>query len=145
MLKIREVDTDDDEIVDVIHWLDRQCFPQEGRGDPEQGWWWLVFHTDPYTTPIAYAGMVKSRSTPNGVYFNRCGVLPAFRGQGLQKKLIRVRQCKAKRLGFTTVVSDTNEAASANNLIACGFRMFSPKLRWGLASSTYWRKSLCQT
>ncbi|MFZ9885412.1 MAG: GNAT family N-acetyltransferase, partial [Ilumatobacteraceae bacterium] len=49
----------------------------------------------------------------------------------------------AKDLGMTQAVTDTTDnVASANALIATGFRLFDPDDPWGLPNTLYWRKSL---
>lgn len=53
------------------------------------------------------------------------GVLPAYRGRGFQKLLIRARVAEAVRLGLPKIESGTvgwNEF-SRRNLVACGFRL----------------------
>ena len=76
-------------------------------------------------------------------YLARAGVLPEFRGQGLQKRLIKVREEFAREHGMPALICDTcDNPASANSLIACGFKMFQPQEPWGLPRSVYWRKFL---
>jgi GNAT superfamily N-acetyltransferase len=70
-------------------------------------------------------------------------VLPAYRGRGLQRKLIAIRERKAKRLGFTATYSDTYcNPHSSNNLIASGYRMFTPPVEYGAEGTCYWKKNL---
>jgi GNAT superfamily N-acetyltransferase len=89
-----------------------------------------------------FAAMMQSSKTPEAVYLARAGTLEAFRGRGLQKKLIRERLKFAKDLGMTQAITDTTDnVASANALIATGFRMFEPDDPWGLPNTLYWRKS----
>jgi hypothetical protein len=46
----------------------------------------------------------------------------------------------AKALGMNWVITDTNEnPASANNLIATGFKMFEPSEPWGFKTALYWK------
>jgi GNAT superfamily N-acetyltransferase len=70
-------------------------------------------------------------------------VLPEFRGQGLQKRLIRIRLKTAKAIGMNWAVTDTyDNPASGNNMIACGFKLFIPSDPWGVGRTLYWRKRI---
>jgi L-amino acid N-acyltransferase YncA len=70
-------------------------------------------------------------------------VLPAHRGQGIQKRLIRVRLRQARALGWNWVVTDTHDnPASSNSLIARGFKLFDPSKPWGADKTLYWRLKL---
>jgi GNAT superfamily N-acetyltransferase len=139
---IREVDGNEATIGHILLSLDRILFPEDAftRIDPKTGFWWIAFTET--LTPFAYAGMKPAARTPNAGYLHRCGVLPDFRGAGLQRRLIQIRVRKAKQLGFESVVSDTNDLASANNLIRCGFRLHKPVWKWGTKTSLYWQKQL---
>jgi predicted acetyltransferase len=77
-------------------------------------------------------------------YLCRAGVLaPKFRGRGLQKLMIQKRVTYARRRKWSVVVTDTHEnLASANSLIACGFRLYAPDTKWSFETSLYWRKQL---
>lgn len=74
-------------------------------------------------------------------YLARAGVRDKYRGQGLQRRLIKSRIRAAKAQGATTIVTDTTatNAPSANSLIRCGFRVYVPAWRWALPNSIYWR------
>lgn len=116
--------------------LDKQCL--EGAA-----WYtyadalWLAYHGD---RPVAYAAMAPSLQWSNVGYLCRAGVIPEYRGLGIQKRLIRVRVNYAKKLNYVAVVTDTtSNPASANSLISCGFRMYEPMLPWAFKNTCYWR------
>lgn len=89
---------------------------------------------------VAGFAILSHRSTVTG-YLSRAGVYPFARGQGIQRRLIRARIAEAKRRGYEYVVSDTyNNPASANSLIAEGFRMFDPKKPW--SAGLHWRRKV---
>jgi GNAT superfamily N-acetyltransferase len=128
----------------AIEALDRLCFPDDEPYPLAGSLWWLV-RTAGY--PLAFAGLHPDptgwdRDCPGGAAFLcRAGVLPAFRGRGLQKRLIRAREAYAKKhldkrwLVTYTLVSNPE---SSNSLIACGFKLFVPA---GAEKGTlYWRK-----
>ena len=69
--------------------------------------------------------------------------MPAYRGLGVQKKLIRVRERMARSLGWKWLISDTyNNPASTNNLTACGFKMYVPTTPYAGEGTLYWRKRI---
>lgn len=140
--RIREVDGLDDEIEQTIHALHSQTssFPAIESGAFERGYWWLAYFLD---EPVAFAGLVPSASWENVGYLKRAGVLPEHRGHGLQRRLMRVRENKAKRLGWTHIISDcTDNLHSANNFIRCGYQLYQPSRPWAFANTLYWRKEL---
>jgi GNAT superfamily N-acetyltransferase len=153
--KIREVDGEDE--LEELRSLHDECFggeaPQITDNDVINGHWWLVWEKEwhifapaPHwgSHPIAFAGLKQSLRFDNVGYLYRVGVMPAYRGQGLQKRLITVREAKAKRLGYIALVTDTTDnPASANSLINCGFHIHEPYVVWGPNPRTiYWRKWL---
>ncbi len=138
---VRQVNPKDPEIWAIIARLQLQTLPYDVPQKPSEGWWWLCY-TDA-GIPIGYAGMVPSRRWQETGYLSRAGVLEQHQGQGLQKRLIRVRITKAKQLGYKWLLSDTSEnPASANSLIACGFKMYEPSSPYGLETSLYWRRKI---
>jgi GNAT superfamily N-acetyltransferase len=145
--KIKEVDATDDHYAEEIVTLhDLTFFDPMIRPDLPRGYWWLVWHFDDWSSPkypIAFCGLTEAQHTRGYGYLKRAGVLKAYRGQGLQRRLITVRERKARKLGLTTMVTDTTEnPASANSLIGAGYRIFEPENRWAFKHSIYWRKSL---
>ena len=136
---IRKVDTGDAKVAETIAKLHRLTL---GAGCPFpylSGHWWLVFSKD---APVGFAGMKETTHGGAG-YLCRAGVLRAHRGHGLQRKLIRVRERQAVANGWTQCCSDTSDnPISANNLIACGYRIFNPAKPWGFRHTIYWRRTL---
>lgn len=126
--------------------LDHACFgssaPALTKSEILRGYWWFVYHpSEP--AAVAYAGLTPSTYGPRVGYLKRAGVLEAFRGNGLQKRLLRVRERKARALGWKAIVTDTTDnPASANSLIAAGYKIFTPDFPWGFSSTIYWRKYL---
>lgn len=117
-----------------------QGFPVDVVEPPTEGTWWLVYFDG---EPVGFAGMKPARTDRNAVYLSRSGVLPGHRGKGLQKRLIRARLAEAKRQGRTRAITTTFEnPPSANNLIATGFRQYSPAEPWGPDGTAYWTRSI---
>jgi GNAT superfamily N-acetyltransferase len=143
--KIREVDASDEETADLIHEFNRSSdlkFPKlvEDELEGVNCFWWLGYYGD---EPIAFAGMVPSRLYPNAGYLKRSGVFPEHRGNGLQLRFFRAREQKARKIGWTMLVSETvtENIHSANNFIRAGYRLFEPKEKWA-RDSIYWKKDI---
>ena len=139
MYRIREVDGQDDDIAETLTELHRLTF-FDGAPVPgfDHGHWWLVLHAG---EPAAFAGLVRSTRGCNAGYFCRVGILKTHRGKGLQLRLTRALESRARRNGWSAVVSDTTDnLASANNFIRAGYRLYQPSIPWAWPHSLYWRK-----
>jgi hypothetical protein len=124
----------------LLRYMQRQILPADNVICPSNGWWWVAYLKD---EACAFACLMPSASWEDTVYLARAGVIMHHEGNGLQKKLIRARCKFARQLGKVWAVSDTTDnPASANSLIAEGFRMFEPSKPWGAERTIYWRKSL---
>ena len=141
MYRIREVDAQDDEIADALADLHRLTF-FDGAAIPEFDWghWWLAYLE---RMPVAFAGVVPSTRAYNAGYFSRVGVLKKHSGNGLQLRLMRTLESRARHNGWNCIVSDTtNNLASANNFIRAGYRLYQPQYPWAWPNTLYWRKSI---
>lgn len=78
------------------------------------------------------------------VLFTRAGVIPVWRGKGVQKRLIRLRAAKAKRLGHEVAIAYVMgmNCASSNSLIGCGFKLYEPADLYAGKQAIYLRKVL---
>jgi ribosomal protein S18 acetylase RimI-like enzyme len=128
----REDELEEIVALDLSLGLGRECPPSADTD------WWGAWDGSEL---VGYAG---GRLIDTGAYYlSRAGVVPEYRGRGLQKRLIRVRVARARKLGAPRVVTYTNpiNAASNNSLIACGFKTTKP---WETATSEWlhWRKVL---
>ena len=134
---IRAVDFLEEE--EEIRELHRVCFDIRLKNFGH-GFWWVAYLDD---VAVAFAGLHASVQWERTGYLARAGVHPAARGHGLQRRLIRVRIAKARRLGWQWLVTDTVEnPTSSNNLIECGFRAFEPAKPWATKAAAYWRLKL---
>lgn len=140
---IREVDGGDDEHALDIALLHRLTFGDCAPAvETNYGHWWLVYFADD-PMPVAFAGLTQSSLAPNVGYLKRAGVLRKHTGQGLQSRLIRTREARARRNGWSRIVTDTTDnVQSANNLIRAGYRMFAPAYPWAFPTTLYWTKNL---
>ena len=141
MYKIREVDPQDEEVADALAELHQLTFCDGTRvPDFEQGHWWIAFHE---LKPIAFAGAVPSTHIAKAGYLCRVGVVMPHCGHGLQVRLTRALEARARRSGWKAIVSDTTDnCVSANNFIRQGYRLFEPASPWAWQHTLYWRKEL---
>lgn len=139
--RIREVDGADDEIAETLLELDTAIFGDTApRIKPEEGYWWAAYHGKEI---VAYAGMSPSLAVPDAGYLDRCGVMPDHRGHRLQARLLRVRENKARKLGWTCIRTDTtSNPPSSNSLIRAGYKIFTPRIPWAFNHTIYWKKEL---
>lgn len=142
-MRIRAVKPEDPAIAALLQYLQLSALPYDipiAASHTTTDYWWVAFDD---VHPVAFAALTLSAQWGDTGYLSRAGVLPAYRGQGLQKKLIKVRERKAKQLGWQWLVTDTTDnPPSANNLIDCGFKTFIPSRPWGFDSTIYWKKKL---
>lgn len=143
--RVKEVDASDDEIADTIRQFNKEAdadFPDlaDYELEGEHCYWWLAYFD---SEPVAFAGMVPSRLYYEAGYLKRSGVSAQHRGHGLQLRFFKAREAKAKRIGWSMLISETtNTIHSANNFIRAGYRLFEPKERWAFQNSLYWMKQL---
>lgn len=124
----------------TLNQLQRETFPADEKVKPDHGFWWLATYA---RIPVAFCAMSHVESWEYTGYLSRVGVMPSHRGQGLQRRLMRACERKAKSLGWARIISSTyNNPASANNFIALGYRCYEPQTRWGADGTVYWIKEL---
>lgn len=145
MYRIREVDGDDEDVAETLDMLHDLCFMDAAlRVKYDYGYWWIAY----YGKEVAgFAGLVPSTIGPGVGYLKRAGVLPEHRGRGLQRRLLKVRERRARELGWSQVITDTTDnVPSANNLIRSGYKLFEPERAsaqpWAWKHSLYWMKEL---
>lgn len=135
-----KVDTSIRAIANQLEAMHLACFPDfpvtQMHGD-----WWFAMARDK-VEPVAFAGLWPSVRFPAAGYLCRAGVMPSARGQGLQRRMIKVREREAKRRQWTALFSDADAANphSVNNLFSCGFRAFTPPALWDGEGFVYFRK-----
>lgn len=140
MYHVREVDGA--EYFDELAALHKATFDDGAKVvDFTDGYWWIAFHKG--FDPAAFIGVKQSILGPPVGYFWRVGVLPHHRGNALQRRLMRAMEAKARKVGWSRIVTDTRDnPPSANNIIAAGYKMFSPDNPWAHSDACYWTKDL---
>jgi predicted acetyltransferase len=140
LMQIKRVDIRLDLVQMRLSVLQKKCLPNDKPYDTTSGYWWIATKNG---VDIGFAGLVHSSRWSDCCNLIRAGVVPDHRGQGLQKKFIRVRIRQAKALKMNWIVTSTyDNPASANSLIACGFKMFNPSKPWMAKHTSYWRLKL---
>jgi len=135
MIQIRLATEDE---IEEVSALDRTLLPEAPRASDNTEWWGAWDGID----LVAYAA---ARLLNNGVYFlSRAGVVESHRGHGLQKRLIRCRVARARKLCAPRAATYTapHNAASMNSLISCGFRVYEPDGAYVGDDVVYWRRVL---
>lgn len=123
MITIRRMPGED---IGLILDLDGLVFPADAPPILTPAAWWIA-HDDGGECGYAGASVWDAPSGPV-LYLSRAGVLPRARGQGLQRRFIRARERWARSIGLAEAYTYTHHASlsSANNLIACGYRLHKP-------------------
>jgi GNAT superfamily N-acetyltransferase len=119
-----------------ISGLDHICFPGDAPYNPVGSLWWVITSEG---KDVAFAG-IKPLKEGYG-FLCRAGVLKSHQGQGLHRRLLRVRLRAAKRLGMKGVITYTvsTNPKSMNNLIKAGLTLYNPAYRYA-GDVLYWRK-----
>ena len=126
------------EIKGILDDFDKKLFAGSPLYQKEGSYWWLTYDGE---YPVAFAGC-SPFFAQKSMFLARVGVLKDYHGQGLQKKLIKVRERIAKKLGMERIITYTSydNIPSANNLIDCGYKLYIPKWEWGVKHAYYFRK-----
>lgn len=126
MGRFRIVPTDD---IDRVKELDKFAFPgiTFTQDMEENHVWWLVHDMENPGKIAGYCGAVY-RPEHGYVYMSRAAVAAYAQGNGLQRRMIRVRVRWARNQGANRVVTYTllKNYDSIVNLLKCGFRFDTP-------------------
>lgn len=122
----------------AVRLLQKQIFTAEECVCTEGREWWLVWDGD---KAVGFAGI---KVMEDFAFMCLSGILPSYRGNGLQKRLIKARESFAKRCGLSEVITYTliTNPASSNNLIKRGYRLYEPQYAWQGRWVLYWSRSL---
>ena len=135
---VKKVDIRNPAIANLLLYLQKQILPADQPYEPTRGHWWIAYTES--GKPVGFAGLVRSTKWTDTGYLCRAGVMDGFTGHGIQKRLIKSRLAQAKRLGWNWCITDTTDnPASSNSLISCGFKMYTPANPWGMSRALYWK------
>lgn len=108
-----------------------------------EGAWWVVWDASSAGALAGFCGVTPCPEIPGAAYLCRAGVMPDYRGRGLQRRMIRVREGWAIRNGYARMVTETTDnVISANNLIRAGYTLFNPPEPWSFKRAIYFTKQL---
>src|SRR5579871_385391 len=140
---ILEVDgLDHHELLHYMNGFEPERFPPLTSAHLAHGLWWLAVDDN---VAIGFAALVPFFGPNDGVgYLKRAYVLPQYRGQGMQASFVRLREERARSLGWHLLVTECagDNLASAKNLLRAGYEKFTPDQLWGEQDSVYFRKRL---
>ena len=135
---VRKVDIRVPSVQTTLTFLQKKILPEDIPYKTDRGHWWIAYAED--GKPVGFAGIVRSTRWTDTGYLCRAGVLDGFTGHGLQKRLIDARLRQAKKLGWNWCITDTTDnPASSNSLISCGFKIYTPSNPWSFKNAIYWK------
>ena len=135
---VRKVDIRVPSVQTTLNFLQKKILPEDIPYKTDRGHWWIAYAED--GKPVGFAGIVRSTRWTDTGYLCRAGVLDGFTGHGLQKRLIDARLRQARKLGWNWCITDTTDnPASSNSLISCGFKIYTPSNPWSFKNAIYWK------
>lgn len=140
MIKFKRLNKLKENDKQLLTTMQLHCLPDDDPYFPKNGQWWVGREKG---QAVAFCLIIPSAQWSDTAYLARSGVMPAWRGKGLQKRMITIRERFAKKQGYRWMVTDTTaNEASANSLISRGYKLYTPKRPWGYEVTLYWRKRL---
>jgi GNAT superfamily N-acetyltransferase len=131
-----------------LRWLDAEIFPSDTPSVVGTANWFLGWDKD---HAVAFCGWKPYFLNFDLVGFHyRAGVLPDYRGQGLQKKMVEKREDEMRRSNIKIAVTYTEvySAASMTTFINMGYRPYEATETTALCDLSkfrrmvHWRKNL---
>jgi len=136
--------------IETVRALHTILFPDTFFEGPELGnVYWIAWND--VDEPVGFCSVRPIRPTcdeprwSETAILSRAGVLPGYRGRGLQRRFISLRIKWARSVGFSRCVSYTlrsEPTTSARNLVRSGFLPYKPAVMWATEDVDYWEKEL---
>lgn len=116
--------TEDEQTVYALHLL---IFPCD-EWEPSDAYW-LV--RDEHGEPVGFCS-TKYLAAEKTVFFSRAGLLPRARGNGLQRRMIQVRERWAASIEAEAIVTYVvyGNNSSLANLLKRGYLLYEPARSW---------------
>lgn len=128
--------------IEKLEELDKSIFPKD-EPYPKKGCYWWIVEVD--GKPVGFAGIKVFGKT---AFLCRAGVKKGYRGRGIHKILIKVREkfCK-NHLAVDTIATYVafDNIRSMNNLIQSGYLAYKPPKKWlgiTIVPEVFFRKCL---
>lgn len=144
MVTIRRVKTLTPQVLKVLSRFDARFFGGCPPHPKDEAEWWIAYDGK---TPVGFAGLGFLDQDKTAVLV-RVAVLREFRGKGLHRRLISVREQYARKIRCKQVVAYTSvtNRPSMVALLKSGYEVYFPRLRWdgswGHKGWVYFRKRL---
>jgi GNAT superfamily N-acetyltransferase len=147
-IQFTSVDKSNLDMIRWIRYLDSEIFPIDIPSKIDPNHWFLGWHKN---DAIAFCAWQECMSDGTNVGFHyRAGVLPAYRGMGIQKQMLKLREDDMNKFNLTVAVSYTEvySSESMRSLISCGYRPFTATDNTNLTTIdrykrfVYWKKNL---
>lgn len=124
-------------LYDLIQIMDKNIFYGCNNEFQENREWWVIL--DERNKIAAYCGSIYSEGI---CILIRAWVKKQYRGNGLQKRLIKIRLKGALLNDCHVVITYTTKDnyPSSNNLISQGFKLYFPQYAYGGNEMLYWNK-----
>ena len=112
---------------DLLNWMDTATFLLDERPHFESDtMWWIGRQGDMLACFCAWKPTFFKHMNETVGFHYRAGVLEGFRGCGLQKQMVRLREDSMRNADINLAVTytDADNAASMRSLIGCGYRPY---------------------
>ena len=131
-----------------LRWLDAEIFPHDLPSEIGTANWFLGWDNN---NAVAFCGWKPYLLGVELVGFHyRSGVLQDYRGLGLQRKMVDIREDEMRKSNLKAAVTytETYSAASMTNLISMNYRPYEATEKTALCDLSkykrmvHWRKAL---
>lgn len=125
--------------VGLVKLLQKEILPDDYFNHQEENQYWIAYYGE------EVAGFCVAKNIKRGIVFlSLSGVLPEFRGKGIQTRMIKVRLWWARKIKANYAITYTmkDNFASSNNLIKCDFALYDPEYAWVGREMLYWIKKI---
>jgi len=102
--------------------------------------YWLVYDANNIAVGFCILTMLKDETC----FLSRSGILYEARGNGLQVRMIRVRESYARKYHYKKMVTYTTmeNIASSHNLQKVSYQLYMPSEEWAGPGCLYWQRSI---
>lgn len=137
--KFRLKRTHDMELIDYLHKL---IFPSDELYKTEnKAYYWIVYDQD-LKIPAGFC--IGTDIGDNTMFLARAGLLDFACGNGLHKRMMRVLEKLARKIGIKTILTYTvlSNIRSSHNLQKYKYMLYAPEYNYVGNNCLYWRKEL---